>query len=69
MISSLRMPLLVSHGQDDQIAPLSQAYAIAEMNPRAHLSIYEGVGHMPFLERPDRFNQEILTLALQTLRS
>ena len=69
LISSLSMPLLVSHGQDDQIAPLSQAYAIAEINPRAHLSIYEGVGHMPFLERPDRFNQEILKLAMRTLQA
>lgn len=62
VFAQLDIPILISHGRDDQIAPVSQAHALAASNPRARLSIYEGVGHMPFLEDPHRFIRELAEL-------
>jgi pimeloyl-ACP methyl ester carboxylesterase len=36
---------------------------LLDLNPAARLSVYEGVGHAPFYERPERFNRELAVFA------
>lgn len=58
-LKGLNIPVLVTHGAEDQITLPSLARYVAETVPGAKLSMYEGVGHAPFWEDPDRFNREL----------
>jgi non-heme chloroperoxidase len=59
VLSSLTVPLLVSHGDRDAIVLPSMALHILSLCPTAEPSWYAGMGHAPFLEDPDRFNREL----------
>ncbi|MEM9196712.1 MAG: alpha/beta hydrolase [Pseudomonadota bacterium] len=57
--AELTKPGLVIHGaQDDVVAPAVGETA-ARIMPKGRLSTYAGVGHVPFLEDPDRFNADL----------
>lgn len=56
------LPVLVTHGADDSMVLPLAATEIAR-RLRGKLSLYEGCGHMPFWERPARFNRELAELA------
>jgi len=59
----LTKPALVIHGVEDAVvAPLTGITA-SETIPGADLILYENTGHMPFLEQPDRFNQDLIDFA------
>jgi non-heme chloroperoxidase len=53
------VPVLVTHGRQDAIILPSMAEYALEQCPTASPSWYEGVGHMPFVEDPERFNREL----------
>ncbi|HTB50183.1 MAG TPA: alpha/beta hydrolase [Solirubrobacteraceae bacterium] len=60
--TSARLPgvhtsTLVVHGTLDELLPVQNGHMIAELMPDARLEIYEGVGHMFFLEKPERTAQ------------
>lgn len=57
--AQLTGPVLVSHGAADRLVSVKDAQRIQRMIAGSRLSIYEGVGHMPFYERPERFNREL----------
>src|SRR5262249_22946297 len=59
MLRSLKLPVLVTHGAEDQNSNLIAAEYTAKMIPGAKLSIYEGVGHSLFFEAAPRFNGEL----------
>lgn len=59
VFESLKVPVLVTHGAKDNLIKLEAAKYTASIVPGAKLSIYQGVGHAPFLERPRRFNREL----------
>jgi pimeloyl-ACP methyl ester carboxylesterase len=61
----LDMPILLIWGLDDRMVPPILAKVFAPLNPRLQLLEWEGVGHCPQDECPDRFNQA-LTDWLQT---
>jgi len=50
-----RLPTLVVWGADDRIIPVSHAYRAQEALPHSHLVVFEGVGHFPHAEAPERF--------------
>jgi pimeloyl-ACP methyl ester carboxylesterase len=58
-----RVPVLVTHGDADELMPLAAGRHIASSFPRARLSVYEGIGHAPFLEAAGRFNRELSDFA------
>ena len=58
-LKKLTVPVLVSHGSEDQVALVPMADYTARVVSHAESSIYEGVGHMPFWEAPARFNREL----------
>ena len=49
------MPTLIIWGDQDDIIPVSHAYAAHEAIPGSRLVIIEGVGHFPQIEAPDQF--------------
>ncbi len=51
---SLRLPTLVMHGTDDRLIPYTDGQAFAASIPGARLVSYEGVGHVPMEQIPDR---------------
>jgi non-heme chloroperoxidase len=59
VLARLSVPVLVTHGREDAIILPSMAGHTLEHCKTAVPSWYEGVGHMPFLEDTERFNQEL----------
>ena len=53
----------MTHGRDDTIVLPSMAEHTLTVCPAATASWYDGVGHMPFWELPDRFDNELANLA------
>jgi pimeloyl-ACP methyl ester carboxylesterase len=49
-------PLWVVVGDGDPFTPLDEAREIAEQAKSGRLEVFEGVGHFPNLDRPERFN-------------
>jgi non-heme chloroperoxidase len=58
----LKVPLLVTQGRMDTIVLPAMAEHLLAACPTAEPSWYEGVGHVPHLEEPDRFNSELAEL-------
>ncbi len=49
------VPTLIVWGEQDEIIPVSHAYAAHEAIPGSQLVVMDGVGHFPHSEQPDRF--------------
>jgi pimeloyl-ACP methyl ester carboxylesterase len=62
VLSTLHTPLLVSHGRADTVVLPAMAEHILATCPVAEASWYDGVGHTPHLEQPERFNLELAAL-------
>jgi len=59
VLRTLEVPLLVTQGLADQVVlPAMAEHALATCR-NAEVSWYEGVGHAPHLEEPERFNREL----------
>ena len=59
ILRNLKLPVLVTHGSEDQNSNLIAAEYTAKMIPGVKLSVYQGVGHSPFFEDAPRFNAEL----------
>jgi non-heme chloroperoxidase len=59
VLSQISKPVLITHGQQDAIVLLAAAQQHAALIPHARTSFYANVGHAPFLEDTQRFNQEL----------
>lgn len=57
-LRALSAPTLVIHGEADAL-PVSVAHELAALLPRATLDVIPGAGHMPFLEAPRRFFDDV----------
>ncbi|HTU79877.1 MAG TPA: alpha/beta fold hydrolase [Solirubrobacteraceae bacterium] len=53
-LGRIELPTLVIHGSEDRLLPLANGRMIAELIPGARLEVFDGVGHLFFLERPER---------------
>lgn len=62
ILSTLAIPVLVTHGRSDDIVLGSMAEHIVTLCATAQPSWYD-TGHMPFLEDADRFNDELAHFA------
>lgn len=58
-LAALSRPALVTFGDADRVMLPAMAQLIDETVPDSRLSAYDGVGHAPFMEAPDRFNDEL----------
>ena len=59
VMSKLKIPVLVTHGDEDRNSKVGTAEYTAKTIPGAKLSVYEGIGHAPFYEDAARFNTEL----------
>ncbi|MEJ0074807.1 MAG: alpha/beta hydrolase [Alphaproteobacteria bacterium] len=50
VMSKLKIPVLVTHGDKDRNSKLGTAEYTAKTIPGAKLSVYQGIGHAPFYE-------------------
>ena len=62
VLRSLTVPLLVTQGREDSVVLPAMAEHVLATCPTAEASWYDGVGHVPFLEEPERFNRELAAL-------
>jgi non-heme chloroperoxidase len=62
VLRALAVPLLVTHGRQDTVVLPAMAEHVLATCPTAQASWYEGVGHIPQLEEPARFNRELAAL-------
>ena len=62
VLRTLNVPLLVTHGRADTVVLPAMAEHVLATCPTAEASWYDGVGHTPFLEQPERFNRELADL-------
>ncbi len=58
-LTGLDLPVLVVHGEQDQVVLPAIGRTIAETAPRATGRFYPDVGHCPFAEQPDQFNDDL----------
>lgn len=63
VIARLDVPVLATYGTRDTIALPIAGEHIVKVCKRASGSFYEGAGHAPFLEDPERFNRELAAFA------
>jgi non-heme chloroperoxidase len=59
VLSSISVPVLVTHGRDDVIVLPSMAQHTLDVCESAVASWYDDTGHMPFWEAPERFDTEL----------
>jgi non-heme chloroperoxidase len=62
VLRGLEVPVLVTQGRADAVVLPAMAEHVLATCPTAEVSWYEGVGHAPHLEEPDRFNRELAEL-------
>ena len=62
VLRALQVPLLVTQGRADTIVLPAMAEHVLATCPTAEPSWYQGVGHTPHLEQPERFNRELAQL-------
>jgi pimeloyl-ACP methyl ester carboxylesterase len=54
LLETLPMPVLLIWGEEDLLIPTASGEAMAALIPQAELIVYEGVGHLPMEEAPER---------------
>lgn len=59
LLQQIDIPVLILHGADDQIIPLSESQAMAASIPNARLEIIPEAGHLIPLEQPELTNASI----------
>ena len=63
VLRNVTVPILVTHGRKDSVVlPAMSEYVLANCRA-ARVSWFDDVGHGPFLEEPDRFNDELIRFA------
>ena len=62
VLRTLMVPLLVTQGHADTVVLPAMAEHILAICPAAEASWYEGAGHLPHLQEPERFNRELAAL-------
>ena len=62
VLAGLEVPLLVTQGRADTVVLPAMAEHVLATCPTAEASWYEGVGHTPHLEEPERYNRELAEL-------
>lgn len=63
VLAALSVPVLASHGREDRVILPAMSEHILDLCPSASASWYEGIGHIPFMEAPQRFNEELAAFA------
>ena len=57
----LDIPTLIIWGDKDDITPLWQGVYLSKLFPNSELTIMKDVGHIPYIENTERFNEILLS--------
>ena len=57
LIGDLPMPVLGMYGKKDRIVNPNQSKALKEAAPKSKIAWFEGSGHFPMIDEPDRFHE------------
>ena len=57
---ALALPVAVIWGREDKVTPLFQLDKLRTVVPKASVAILDGVGHIPQIEDPERFQDALL---------
>lgn len=60
--TALTMPVFLVWGRLDDITPLSEGERLQKLIPGSKLEIMDGVGHVPYVEDPEAFNELLLKI-------
>lgn len=63
LLSSLRVPLVIIHGESDALIPIDRAREAKAALPQAHLVEISGAGHMPMMEASEKTAEALKHLA------
>ena len=58
-LGEIECATLIIWGADDRLVPVQDASEFEWLIPDSRKVIYEDTGHLPMLERPDRFNADV----------
>ena len=64
LLERLALPVLFVRGSKDVTMPRDALQTLLDHLPKSRLSAYDGVGHLPFMEQPERFDRELAAFAL-----
>ena len=65
VLATLDVPVLLTQGSRDMLVLPGLAEARVRLIPGAMLSLYLGIGHMPFAEDVPRFNRELAAFVIR----
>ena len=65
VVASFGGPVLVCVGDEDALVSVEESRALAETALDGRLEVFEGAGHFPSLEQPERFNSVLLDYVAQ----
>ena len=57
---NLNMPVLIVWGAADTVTPLWQGQELAKLIPNSRLAIIDAVGHIPYIEDPQKFDDVLI---------
>ena len=60
MIVRVKVPTLLAWGTRDGAVDIRSADMLRQVLPNCELALFDGVGHLPFEEIPDEFNERVL---------
>lgn len=60
-LPNVSAPVLLVWGDADALVPRSMQNELVRLLPRAELAVYQGVGHTPRWEQPERFANDVAT--------
>jgi pimeloyl-ACP methyl ester carboxylesterase len=58
-LPEIACPTLVVWGADDPLVPLRHAFEYEQLIPNARVVVFPRTGHVPQVERPERFNETL----------
>lgn len=61
LVRNIAKPTLVVHGTQDELVPVGNGHLLHERIPRSRLELFDGVGHMPMLEVPERLSEVVMS--------
>ena len=68
ILPRLDVPVLVTQGSEDRLVLRGLGEWTARVVPGAELSLYDGIGHTPFVEDRPRFEQELAAFVTRVSR-
>ena len=66
LYESIGVPTMLLWGESDPVTPIAQGRDLAKLIPGATLVELPGVGHIPEIEAPDKFDAALLTFLTST---